>query len=262
MTATASFKSDPFYAEMKSFLSTREDFGLGRCSASMNAKLALLKSSIEFLNQDHAKALHKPSAVELLKVKRKIDSLHKEISEKQDEILEDCVAIYNQAIAAPLPFVIGGSFLREARSIYELVNFGILATEHTSISKGMLPLITNTKTGSIFCPSPWTLSRNDAFMLGAARSNHTFYLAGSELTEDDVWDSDSNAMKTLGRELSILHVSGYEQVCPDEKIKDYGCTFVKNKAHTDDLSLEHLSTEVAKIKTAATILSFLKYTPE
>lgn len=262
MSAIASFKSDPFYAEMKSFLSTREDFGLGRCSASVSAKITLLKSSIELLNQDHSKASHKPSAVELLKIKRKVDSLHKELSDKQDEIIEDCVAIYNQAMAAPLPFVIGGSFLREARSFHELVNFGILATDHASISKGFIAQIPDTRTGSIFCPSPWTLSRNDAFMLGAVRSDHTFYLAGSELTEDDVWDSDANAMKTLGREISILHISGYKQVCLDEKTKDYGCTFVKNKAHTEVLSIEILSTEVAKIKTAATILSFLKYSPE
>lgn len=255
MTVTA---LDPFFLEMKEYLSSKEDLVFERCSAGTTAKIALSKSIAFELAQE--RSLESPDAVKLLKLSKKLSAVQTELQSKQDEIIQDCVKIYRQAIEAPLPFVIGGSFLREGSSIHELVNFGILSTSEASVHKPFLSVIPNTTTGSIFCPLPWSLLRNDVFMLGATQSNHTFYVAGHHpLTSSDVWDEDLNHMKTLGREITILHLAGYKQVCPDELISSYGATFVKDKSHATVLKLSDFQSEIGKVKSAATILSFLNF---
>lgn len=240
---------DLFSEELKEYLFATENFGLEKCSPAFLKKIAHLKSLI-LENTKFASSL---TPVRLFKLKNEIEHLVKDVTKKQEDLIKDCVCLYEQAKIAPLPFIIGDASLRE--SVSTLINFGILSTDKHSIGKSLD--ISNTKTGSVFCPSPWSLTRNDSFMLGATRSDHIFYVAKRSIMVDNLWNIDSHTMTTLGREICILHFSGYIQVHPEEKIADYGYMFVKSTKLKDlSPSISELELSISKIKDPKTILGF------
>lgn len=255
-TTTAASKIDSIESEIRSHLVFKENFGLEKPSAATLKKINELISVLHRLNSD--KTLSALDKRNLEKAKRALSTY---VVTKQEKIIKDCAAIYTQAQECCLPCLIGDSSLRD--NLGMLVNFGVLSTDDASIDKSTLSRIPNIKTGSIFCPSPWSLTRNDFFMLGATRSNNPFYIAKEVIIADNIWNRTSEKMTTLGREICILHFSGYIQACPEEAIKDYGYVFIKNeKAKKPCLSITELDNAISKIKDPETILDFLKFIKE
>lgn len=253
ITTTVASTIDSIESEIRSYLVSKENFGLEKPSAATLKKINELISVLHLLNS--GKTL---SALDKRNQEKAKMALAAYIYTKQEKIIKDCASIYTQAQECCLPFLIGDSSLRENLAL--LVNFGILSTDDTSINKSLVSLIPNIKTGSIFCPSPWSLTRNDFFMLGATRSNHPFYIAKETITADNIWNKTSEKMTTLGREICILHFSGYIQACPEEGIKNYGYVFIKDeKEKKPCLSITELDNAISKIKDPETILDFLKF---
>jgi hypothetical protein len=244
---------EAFFTEMSLVLDSSENFGIDHCSAATAKKIAELPRIQSDILIESGKS--KPNMVLLKKLQAtKVASLNL-VLELQNEIMEDCYKIYHNAFNAPLPIILGGRFLRESSSIQELKNFGVLSSGTPAISRHLISSIKDVATGSIFCPSPWSLIRNDAFMLGALHSRHTFYIAGDP-TEEQLWDEEEKRLKVLGREISILASCGYEQVADSKQKILCGATLVPKLGFDTRVSFSDLS-YVDKTKLGSTILKFL-----
>jgi hypothetical protein len=257
--ATSAFDIETFSTHLRGFLDTFDNHGIDRCSEATSKKIKSLATLITEADAERSKP--KPDALKLRRSSHEIESIKKLILEQQDHLIEDCFTLYSHAHRASLPFIIGGAHLRETSSLAELKNFGVLSSGAPSLSHHIVPQVSNLTTGSIFCPKPWSLIRNDSFMFGAVQSNHSFYLAGP-CNPADFFDEEHGHPTVLGREVAILSLSGYEQVADKKQMELCGPMFVCVDPDKRPATLPDLAIQVSKIKDDSLFKAFLSVSEE
>jgi hypothetical protein len=223
----------------------------------------------------------KTNPVALFKLKKQMDACDLKLRPERQKLNDECFLIYQRAFQPAKSFILGGSVLRESNPepVKLMQNFGILAGEHSSApnvvkrhkwldDKGA-EISIDLETGGVLCDGSWSVFKNDAAMLGVIHSGRSCYTSqlntGDFLKsmKKDLWDSENNRIKVLGREIAMLKASGYQQVVPEHQTRLHGFMYVpKDRASLSSVRMHDLVQAVDKINTIDKALSLLEFEPE
>lgn len=114
--------------------------------------------------------------------------------------------IYKNTYHGNLPFILlGANRIRENIPLVD--NMGLVTAGHEKKKKNSQPI-----QGSILGEKQWSQLINDVFILGGMHGGKEFHLIsdGQFPALDSLWNAKKNCMRSLGRELAILKLSGYQ----------------------------------------------------
>ncbi|NGX38852.1 MAG: hypothetical protein KR126chlam1_00167 [Chlamydiae bacterium] len=118
--------------------------------------------------------------------------------------------IFQNTLNSPLDFILIGP--DQIRSNSELAeNLGLIITHQKKTKRGKENEVVH---GAILGESQWSLLINDAFILGAIHGHKEVFLLGKSFKIIEERDS---SLTTLGREIALLQIAGYQRVATEEK---------------------------------------------
>ena len=126
------------------------------------------------------------------------------------DVIYDC---YVNAFKGVFPFkILGGEAVRKDPAI--LANFGVISNEPL-ISK---VIVFDSKElyhkGSVLSDKNWSIYKNDAFILGVIHARQIVHVTSENgnIENDDLFDTQNNRYRLLGREVTMLHHGGYRNI--------------------------------------------------